>query len=71
MITEKKTEPTVTTPEVNVQKTKDMENINIVCSKHGIINNLQPRIWMNYGSILVKGGYWNGNIILQNFLEYY
>ena len=39
MITEKKTEPTTTTPEVNVQKTKDMENINIVCSKHGIINN--------------------------------
>ena len=22
-----------------MQKTKDMENINIVCSKHGIINN--------------------------------
>jgi hypothetical protein len=39
MITEKKTEPAVTSPEVNVQKTKDMENINIVCSKHGIINN--------------------------------
>ena len=34
MITEKKDEP-----EVSVQKTKDMENINIVCSKHGIINN--------------------------------
>ena len=34
MIKEKKDEP-----EVSVQKTKDMENINIVCSKHGIINN--------------------------------
>lgn len=38
MITEKK-ETTESTSGVNVQKTNDMENINIVCSKHGIINN--------------------------------
>ena len=26
-----------------------------------------PIVWMDKGNILVKGGYWNGNIILKNF----
>lgn len=41
MITEKTTNEPNTTMDsaINIQKTKDTENINIVCSKHGIINN--------------------------------
>lgn len=41
MITEKTTNESNTTMDsaINIQKTKDTENINIVCSKHGIINN--------------------------------
>ena len=27
----------------------------------------QPKVWLDNGRILVKGGYWNGNIILKNF----
>ena len=29
--------------------------------------NRQPQIWLDKGRIFVKGGYWNGNIILINF----
>lgn len=41
MITEKTINESNTTMDsaINIQKTKDTENINIVCSKHGIINN--------------------------------
>ena len=48
---------------------KQNEKIKLINFKHGIINNLQPVLWINNGSILVKGGYWNGNIILQNFIK--
>ena len=46
---------------------KQNDKVKLISFKHGIMNNLQPKLWMNNGSILIKGGYWNGNIILQNF----
>ena len=49
---------------------KQKDTIKLANFKHGINNNkMQPKLWINNGSILVKGGYWNGNIILQNFLK--
>ena len=54
---------------IKTMELKQNDKIRQINFKHGINSNLQPRIWMNYGSILVKGGYWNGNIILQNFVK--
>ena len=54
---------------IKTMELKQNDKIRLINFKHGINNNLQPKIWMNYGSILVKGGYWNGNIILQNFAK--
>ena len=49
---------------------KQKDNIQLINFKHEINNNkMQPKVWLNNGSILVKGGYWNGNIIIQNFVK--
>ena len=50
------------------QKYKD--KIKLMNLKHSFDSNIQPKEWLNYGTILVKGGYWNGNIIIQNILKY-
>ena len=48
---------------------KQKDRIKLINLKHGINNTSQPILYMNNGSILVKGGYWNGNIILQNLIK--
>ena len=48
---------------------KQNEKTKLINFRHWVNNNLQPKLWMNNGSILVKGGYWNGNIILQNLAK--
>ena len=37
--------------------------------KYGIKSNKQPNVWLDKGTILVKGGFWNGNIILKNIIK--
>ena len=54
---------------IKTLESKYNDKIKLINAKHGINNNLQPIHWLNNGSILVKGGYWNGNIILQNLVK--
>ena len=49
------------------QKFKD--KIKLTKLKYSLNSELQPYVWLNYGTILVKGGYWNGNIIIQNIIK--
>ena len=51
--------------EIAVKLLEKEESSKIHHFKYGI-NNRQPIVWLNKGSILVQGGYWNGNIILKN-----
>jgi WD40 repeat protein len=57
--------------EIAIKKleSKNKEKINLINLKHGFNNTSQPIIWINNGTILVKGGYWNGNIVLQSLLK--
>ena len=57
--------------EIAIKKleSKNKEKINLINLKHGFNNNSQPITWINNGTILVKGGYWNGNIVLQSLLK--
>ena len=51
--------------EIAVKLLEKKESIKIHHFKYGI-NYRKPNVWLNKGSILVQGGYWNGNIILTN-----
>ena len=44
------------------------EVIKLYQFKYGI-NDKQSIVWLDKGSILVKGGYWNGNIILTKIIK--
>ena len=48
---------------------KQKERIKLINLKYGLNNKSQPITYIKNGSILVKGGYYNGNIILQNLLK--
>ena len=54
--------------EIAVKILEKKESIRIYHFKYGI-NNRQPIAWLNKGSILVQGGYLNGNIILKNIVK--
>ena len=48
---------------------KQKDKIKLVNLKYGLNNKSQPIKYLKNGSILVKGGFYNGNIILQNLLK--
>ena len=48
---------------------KKEETINLADFKYRNNNNQQPINWLDKGTIIVKGGYWNGDIILKNIIK--
>ena len=47
---------------------KKEETIDLTDFKY-VINNQQPINWLEKGTIIVKGGYWNGNIIIKKIVK--
>ena len=52
--------------EIAFKTIEEQKKINLSNFKFGIISNKQSRVWLDNGNILATGGYWNGNICLQN-----
>ena len=51
--------------EISMKIIEKKEGIKLNNYKYADINR-QPIIWLDKGTILVKGGYWNGNFIIRN-----
>jgi len=54
--------------EIVYKKIEKKESLDIVDFKYGMNFN-QPYSWLDKGTIIVKGGYWNGNIILYKIIK--
>ena len=48
---------------------KKEETINLTDFKYRNNNIQQPINWLDKGTIIVKGGYWNGDIVLKNIIK--
>ena len=54
--------------EIIYKKIEKKESVGLVNFRYGMNFN-QPYIWLDKGTIIAKGGYWNGNIILYKIVK--